>query len=271
MHNNIITAAKKAIENQLHLPFSVYSSYKEQIIKNVPVIKPLLIFVLSGTKQLGKTEAVECLSGHFIFLSNHPKIDMRNIPTQEEYFAVLIDFEYEDFAELRKNSTSNKKYFQGEINSVLESALCQFIEFSLIAPPEVIRFRKREILEIIYYSGYKDVCNIVEAPSLSEKVQSMISDNLSLDWPVELIASNLFMSSSTLRRKLKSEGSNIHDIRNRTRLSHGFHLLQTTQLSITNIAELCGYQSQSRFTVQFKFLFGMTPRELRKTKMLDYR
>ena len=72
--------------------------------------------------------------------------------------------------------------------------------------------------------------------------------------------------SSTLRRRLKSEGNNIQDIRNQVRLGYGLHLLQTTQLHIGNIAEQCGYQSQSRFTDQFKLLFGMTPRELRKTK-----
>ena len=60
------------------------------------------------------------------------------------------------------------------------------------------------------------------------------------------------MSSSTLRRKLKSEGNSIQDIRNRVRLGHGLHLLQTTNSSIGNIAFECGYQSQSRFTEQFK-------------------
>jgi AraC-like DNA-binding protein len=95
----------------------------------------------------------------------------------------------------------------------------------------------------------------------------MIANNLTLDWTAELIAADLFMSSSTLRRKLKNEGENIQDIRSRTRLSHGLHLLQTTQLNIGHIANQCGYQSQSRFTEQFKVLFGMTPREIRKSIM----
>ena len=68
--DNIIVVAKKAIKNQSQLPFSVYSSHKEQMITNVPIIKPLLIFILSGTKQLGKSGSVECLSGSFVFLSN---------------------------------------------------------------------------------------------------------------------------------------------------------------------------------------------------------
>jgi len=266
MLNKLIDIAKNSIKHHANLPFSVYSSYREQTITNVPILKPLLIFILSGKKQLGKHGVIECLSGSFVFLSNSPRIDMRNIPIQEEYFAVIIDFEYEDFLELPKSLTPYKKYVQGEINPILARALYQFMEFASIAPTEVMKFRKKEILEILYHSGYTDICNIVEPPSVSEKVQSMISESLYNDWPVELIASNLFMSTSTLRRRLKSEGNNIQDIRNQVRLGYGLHLLQTTQLHIGNIAEQCGYQSQSRFTDQFKLLFGMTPRELRKTK-----
>lgn len=266
---NVISAAKKTIKKQMSLPFSIYSAYKEQMITNVPVIKPLLIFILNGKKQLGKNKPVECQAGTFVFLSNSPRVDMRNIPIQEEYFAILIDFEHEDFAELPKNPGPEIEYIQGEINPVIESSLLQYIEFSSIAPSKVMKHRKRELLEILYHSGYIGVCNIDEPPSLSEKVHAMISNDLTFDWPVDLIASNLFMSSSTLRRKLKAEGNNIQDIRNRSRLGHGLHLLQTSHFNIGNIAEQCGYQSQSRFTEQFKLLFGMTPREIRKSKMSD--
>lgn len=267
--NDIILTAKKVSQTRSNLPFSVYASYKEQMITNVPIIKPLLIFILKGSKLLGGDRPIECPMGSFVFLSNNPKIDMRNIPIQKEYFAILIDFEYDDFKALPRHSVPHKKYFQGEINPVLESALRQFIEFSSIAPAHVMQLRKRELLEIIYYSGYIDVCNIAAPPRLSEKVQSMISNDIASEWPVDLIAANLFMSASTLRRKLKSEETTIQDIRHRIRLGHGLHLLQTTQFSIGSIAEQCGYQSQSRFTEQFKILFAMTPREIRKTKMLN--
>ncbi len=267
--NEIIAVAKKNINEQLNLPFSIYSSHKEQMINNVPVLKPLLIFILNGKKQLGKSNAVECNSGTFVFLSNSSRVDMRNIPSQEEYFAVLIDFDHEDFSELPQNTAPHIEYIKGEICPVIEKALLQYIEFSSVAPSNVIKHRKREILEILYHSGYVDVCNIDSPPSLSEKVHSMISSDLSFEWSVDHIASNLFMSASTLRRKLKNEGNNIQDIRNRSRLSHGLHLLQTSQFNIGNIAELCGYQSQSRFTEQFKLLFGMTPREIRRSKMID--
>lgn len=160
------------------------------------------------------------------------------------------------------------KFVQGQLNALLENALSQFIDFSLIAPPSIFKFRRRELLELIYHSGYTDISSLNMTTSLSEKVQALISDHLTTELTAEFIASQLFMSSSTLRRKLKSEGNSIQDIRNRVRLGHGLHLIQTTNTSIGNIAFECGYQSQSRFTEQFKNLFGITPRKLRKTKML---
>lgn len=268
--DNLISSTKKAINyhSYVKLPFSIYSAYQEQRIKNVPIAKPLLIVILKGVKELGSRSDIECFSGSFIFLSNSSSIDMRNIPNQEEYYALLIDFEFEDFNELPKTSGNPKNYVQGQLNPLLESALHQFIDFSSIAPSSAFKFRKRELLELIYYSGYTDISNMNKNISLTEKVQSLISDHLSTELTVEFIASQLFMSSSTLRRKLKNEGNSIQDIRNRVRLGYGLHLIQTSNTSIGDIAFQCGYQSQSRFTEQFKNLFGLTPRELRKTKML---
>lgn len=182
--NNVIAAAKKAMNKQMLLPFSIYSAYQEQKISNVQILKPLLIFILKGKKELGKNNTVDCLAGTFVFLSNSQKVNLRNIPMQEEYFALLIEFEHQDFEGLPKKSAPSPQYVQGEINSVIEAALLQYIEFSFIAPAKVMAHRKREILDILYYSGYTDVCNINEPPSVSEKVHSMIANQLSFDCPL---------------------------------------------------------------------------------------
>ena len=71
------------------------------------------------------------------------------------------------------------------------------------------------------------------------------------------------------RRKLKSEGTSVQEIKDLARQSLGLHLLQTTRDTIGLIAETCGYQSQSRFIERFKKRFGLTPSELRNTKVAD--
>lgn len=269
MKTEIMALAKHTLKEHISegLLFSIYSARQTQIIHNVPILKPLLIFVLNGLKEVGHSGDIQCLAGEFILLSASKNIDMRNIPHQELYFAVLIDCEYTDFHDLPQNFGSPKPYVKGKVSPALEIAIKQFIEISSIAPKAVIADRKKELLKLIYDAGYYDISNIYKYLTISEKVQSLLCENISEEHTAEQIASSLFMSLSTLRRKLKSESESLHTIKHRVRLAHGLHLVQTTNLSIGHIASQCGYVSPSRFSEQFKYRFGLTPRDIRKTKL----
>lgn len=265
----LIETTKNIIQKGAQLPFSVYTSVEEQNIFNVPVNRPLLIFVLSGCKKLGKRNKVTCPAGNFIFLSNNPNIDMRNIPDDEEYFAILIEFDYTDFDCLESKKMKAEKYFQGPINAVLENTLKQFIEWSDFAPSDLWASRRQEILQLLLYSGFEQVRAIMESPTLSHKLYAIISSNIGSNLDAATLSSKLAMSESTLRRKLNAEGTSLQTIKDRAKLGHGLHLVQTSLDPIGLIAEQCGYQSQSRFTDKFKQLFGITPTDLRKTRMPD--
>ncbi|WPC06549.1 helix-turn-helix transcriptional regulator [Pseudomonas benzenivorans] len=264
----LIKLARAAQRGDSGLPFSVYSSYKEQRILNAPITKPLLIFVLAGVKQLGRRDEIVCPTGSFLFLSNASDIDMRNIPG-DEYFAVLIEFEFSDFDRFKNKRSADKRYVQGGIDEAMAKTLKQYIEWSLYAPQELWHFRREELLQLIYLSGYTEVSNIVGHPSLSHRLHDIVSDNISSDWSVGRLAERLAVSESTLRRRLKAEGASIKSTVNRARLGQGLFLLQTTMEPIGRIAERCGYHSQSRFTDRFKQQFGITPSELRKTREPD--
>lgn len=251
------------------LPFSVYCSSKEQRMLNVPVIKPLLIFVLSGHKELGSMGEIICPSGSFVFLSNTPKITMRNIPDDVEYFALLIEFDYSDFDCLKYRKSSTNTYIQGSIEQRLEHTLHQFIEWSAFSPPEMWHLRRQEILHLLISLGFDKVGAIMEPPTLSHKVHTIITDNIASDLGVDALASMLAMSESTLRRKLSAEGASFQAIKDRAKLGYGLHLVQTSFEPIGLIAEKCGYSSQSRFTDKFKQLFDITPSALRKTRLTD--
>ena len=269
----LIEAAKTQLKTNKPLPFSVYSSAKIQHLVNVPMIKPLLILVLSGSKELGDNSEIACPSGTFIFLSNSPQITLRNVPANEEYFAILIEFDYADFDGLARNlarkTTKTESYFQGQINTVLEQTLLQFIEWSAFSPQALWPIRRQEILQLLFHLGYEQVGAIMESPLLSHKLHGIISDHIADDLDATGLASMMAMSESTLRRKLNAEGTSLQQIKDRARLGYGLHLIQTTDDPIGRIAEVCGYQSQSRFTDRFKQHFGMTPSDLRKTRMLD--
>lgn len=268
---NLIDTIKSALSENLALPFSVYSSIKEQHLLNVPVVKPLFIAVLAGEKVLGSAGEITCRAGDFIFLSDSPAINMRNIPLEKEYFALLIEFEAEDFADVsfEPRVNSDEKYIVGDISTQLEKCLQQFVEWSLHVPASMWSLRKKELIQLLYHLGYPEILSMAAGHKLGQKISILLSKQPAADLSMAIICQRVGMSESTLRRKLSAEGTTVQEIKDQVKLGLGLHLLQTTNHSIVYIAEQCGYQSQSRFTHRFKGRFGLTPSELRKTKVTD--
>lgn len=266
---DLIRTAKALQEAGAALPFSVYSSVREQKIVNVPIVKPMLICVLDGSKRLGSQGEIVCPGGSFIILSNHSSINMRNIPGDGEYLALIVEFEHDDFDCLPPKTGKTVPFVQGALEPMLGKTLQQFVEWSAFAPQAMWAARRREILQLLFHLGHAQVCAVIEPPSLSHKLHGIISADVANDLNADVLASRLALSESTLRRKLAAEGTTLQAIKDRARLGYGLHLVQSTFEPIGRVAERCGYQSQSRFTDKFKQFFGVTPTELRKTRMRD--
>jgi AraC-like DNA-binding protein len=271
----LINATKAANREGRVLPFSVYSSVKEQHLLNVPVVKPLFIAVLDGDKKLGHQSEIICQAGDFIFLSDNPAINMRNIPKETEYFALLIEFELDDFigigventVKIDERKTNAESFSVGEISNALGKFLQQFVEWSCYAPQAMWSLRKKELLHLLCHMGHTEILAMAAQHKLGHKIHALLSEQPSVDIPLSAICQQVAMSESTLRRKLTAEGTTVQEIKDQVKLGLGLHLLQTTSHSIVYIAEQCGYQSQSRFTSRFKSRFGLTPTDLRKTKL----
>ena len=122
---------------------------------------------------------------------------------------------------------------------------------------------------LIYHLGYHNLVSMMGKPKVSHQVHELCQQNEFDKLTNNYICQQLGMSESTLRRKLKMEDTTIQAIKDRAKLGLGLHLLQTTQTPIGLIADKCGYHSQSRFTDRFKSHFGLTPSDLRKTKVTD--
>ena len=266
---DLLSTVRNSLNESSEQPFTVYSSIKEQKLLNVPIAKPLLIVVLSGHKELGVDNELICQSGEFIFLSDSPAINMRNIPKDNEYFALLIEFDYQDFNGLQINTSNKREYYIGKTTLKLEQCLQQFVEISHWAPKQVWSSRKREIISLLSYMGHSDILSLLDNPQIKNRLHDMFVSKGGYELTIEHICEQLAMSESTLRRKLKLEGTSVQDVKDGARLGLALHLLQTTRHSIGVIADKCGYQSQSRFTDRFKRRFGLTPSELRKTKMTE--
>ena len=78
-------------------------------------------------------------------------------------------------------------------------------------------------------------------------------------------AARLFaMSESTFRRRLEREGHTFRDLVESVRLDCARRLLLERRISISAVAEHCGFSSPSHFTQRFKMHFGVLPKDLQR-------
>lgn len=80
---------------------------------------------------------------------------------------------------------------------------------------------------------------------------------------IAMISSNLAISSRTLRRRLKDEGSSYTEIVNEIRYQLAREYLTETELPLNEIARMLGYTESGNFTHAFKRWSGVAPASYR--------
>ncbi|MEG2266957.1 MAG: helix-turn-helix domain-containing protein [Acinetobacter sp.] len=100
--------------------------------------------------------------------------------------------------------------------------------------------------------------------SIREKTFNMIRNEPSKIWSLDDVAANMYMSRSTLKRKLAIEGTTFSEIYLDVRMSLAARLLRAGEHNITQVSVMCGYNRPSYFITTFKRYFQMTPNTFMK-------
>ncbi len=103
--------------------------------------------------------------------------------------------------------------------------------------------------------------------SLVEKIRLMIKKDVETHFPdLELIAEKLELSSATLRRRLRTEGTSYQIIKDDIRRDTAIYHLSKGAISIEQVAEKVGFTEATSFYRAFKRWTGVTPRDyIKKT------
>lgn len=103
--------------------------------------------------------------------------------------------------------------------------------------------------------------NVFSDQQFLANVISLVNDNLpSSQFSVELIAQQLNMSSTTLRRRLQQvTGETPKSFITAIQMQKAVTLLTTTQLSVNDVAQQCGFNETSSFSRTFKRIYGVAP------------
>lgn len=121
----------------------------------------------------------------------------------------------------------------------------------------------QELIDTVYEDGGVEAdLNISAIDDTLIYIKSHISEKLTVD----LLANRINRSTSTFNREFKSEtGKTPIDYILHKRLEYAKQLLSSGDISITEVADICGFSSLSYFSTQFKKFYNLSPREYRIT------
>lgn len=109
----------------------------------------------------------------------------------------------------------------------------------------------------------------VSEPEEIPPVIAYINKNYRTLKGLEDVAGAFYMSKSALCRKFKGEtGMTVIQYLNRVRIVKACELLDSPSLSVSEVSERCGYESQAYFSRTFRRLMGCSPLEFRANHSL---
>ena len=101
--------------------------------------------------------------------------------------------------------------------------------------------------------------------NLTEKILSLLNENICSDISIDFIAEKLNYSKSSLFKVFKKQtGMTISAYYSMIKINKAKELLISTDLSVTEISEKLAFDSQSYFTKSFKKATGSSPLHFRK-------
>ena len=97
--------------------------------------------------------------------------------------------------------------------------------------------------------------------SLVSRIRAMIKDDVAGNFPeFNNIAKSLHMTTATLRRRLRAEGSSYQQLKDDIRRDVAIHHLGRGKLNMDRVAESVGFSEPTSFFRAFKRWTGVTPR-----------
>lgn len=127
--------------------------------------------------------------------------------------------------------------------------------------------RRQVFLQSVELKSEELADNDLDRQFITRAVELVETNMTNTEYSVEALAGDLHTDRTNLYRKLQTlTGQKPSEFIRTIRLKHAAQLLQSSNYSISEIADLCGFSTPSYFTHSFKKMFGKTPGEYQKDK-----
>ncbi len=103
------------------------------------------------------------------------------------------------------------------------------------------------------------------------EIEARLTENLRVRISISELADEYRLGASTIKKYFRQiYGEPPYTYLKRRRMEEAAFLLTTTEQSITQIAEMVGYQNTSKFSAAFRDIYAMSPTEFKKTNHLHH-
>lgn len=196
-----------------------------------PLPRFLVLYNLLSLIKIARTATRK----HIVPLSITVSVDLSEIEQHEVYFGVPIE-----------EGTSNQIVFSAA--DAQRPFLSPNLALWSIFEPEL----------------QKRMADITDTDQTSTRVRACLNEMLaSGQTSIDDVASRLSMSSRTLQRRLRDEGTSFQEILNQLRREMAHHYLLNSDYSTRQIAFLLGYEEKGSFFRAFRAWTGQTPEAVR--------
>ncbi|KLN66171.1 helix-turn-helix transcriptional regulator [Vibrio sp. VPAP30] len=249
---------------------ATFRAQHSQKLRNVTIHSPSIIQVISGSKRLLQNERHVALSPTTLLLcSGSSRFSFENLPEKGAFLSRVFSFHSppnQDFIQLSQQNLRLEDQPWIENDSAIDQTLNLLYSLDLShmstdtqhlwLAPLYQQLAERGVLHHLF---------INQQASFREQLTRYLSLSPSEAHPLEEVAAHFAVSRATFIRRLKKEDVRYREVLSDVRLSHALSLMQDQSLSVLQLAYMCGYKSEQRFSQRFRSKFGLTPTDYMRT------
>lgn len=249
---------------------------KQQSLRRVALHQPGLVIVLSGTKRIARNDRWENIhAGQLAALPAPIELDMSNVPDARggRYLSLLLPFT--EATQQRLHNAYGRELAQGatrpvhnlreEADPLTQASILHLLQLAVQNDPDPVLIEHRRLDVLLSLIRQNKAPQLLMRPDAgwAQRVRALLTLDPARNWSINALCDSLALTESTLRRRLREEGTGFRELLDDVRQCTALELVTQTRAPIQEIAYRCGYQSASHFIQRFRERYGMTPTALR--------
>ncbi len=245
-----------------------YKGQREQQLRNVPILSPSIFWVKKGHKHLKWQDRwLRFSHKNWLLTPAHYRLTFVNSPDVKDFHSIQMSFLLQpDPKWIDLSEKSEHFYPEWNFDESAEYWWDTLINMPSFLSEEAQAYLVQGFYQYLATQGVLHCLFPQQSKSWKEKVAEYLFLDPSSSHTIDSVCRQFGISKATLTRRLSNENSSFREVLTSVRMNHALSLLQRDQeCNQLELAMLCGYQSEARFSQRFQQQFGLSPKQYLRT------